>query len=409
VFPFARRPPYGRPVTLDQHERLERACAQLTPPFACVDLDAFDANAADLVRRANGKPLRLASKSVRSRALQRRVLDGPPGFRGILALTLPEALWLAGHGFDDLVVGYPTADRRALEELVRDGAPITVMVDSVEHLDLIAEAGATAPSPVRVCLELDAGLHLLGGRVRIGARRSPLHEPRALAAFAAEVVRRPELRLVGIMGYESQIAGVGDAPPGKRIRASVIRAMQAASARELRTRRAEAVALVEQLAGPLEFVNGGGTGSVESSASERAVTEVAAGSGLFAPALFDAYRRFAPTPAAFFAIPVVRRPEARVATALGGGYVASGAPGPDRLPEPVYPPGLRLDPREAAGEAQTPLLGGPASALRIGDRIWMRHAKAGELCERFTSLFLVSGDRIVDEVPTYRGEGCCFL
>ncbi|MDX6490183.1 MAG: hypothetical protein QOD43_428 [Gaiellaceae bacterium] len=396
-------------MTLSQHERLERACAQLTAPFACVDLDAFDANAAELVRRAKGKPLRLASKSVRCRALQRRVLDGPPGFRGTLALTLPEAIWLAGHGFDDLVVGYPTADRRALERLVRDGAPVTVMVDSVEHLDLIAEAGASAQSPVRVCLELDAGLHLLGGRVRIGARRSPLHEPRALAAFAADVLRRPELRLVGIMAYESQIAGVGDAPPGKRIGTAMIRAMQAASARELPARRAEAVARVEELAGPLEFVNAGGTGSVESSASEPAVTEVAAGSGLFAPALFDGYRRFTPTPAAFFAVPVVRRPSPEVATALGGGYVASGAPGRDRLPEPVYPPGLRLDPREAAGEAQTPLLGRAAAALRIGDRIWLRHAKAGELCERFASLFLVSGDRIVDEISTYRGEGCCFL
>jgi D-serine deaminase-like pyridoxal phosphate-dependent protein len=262
---------------------------------------------------------------------------------------------------------------------------------------------------VRVCLELDAGLHLVGGRVRIGARRSPLHEPRALAAFAADVLRRPELRLVGIMGYESQIAGVGDAPPGKRMGAPVIRAMQAASARELRARRAEAVAGVEEVAGPLEFVNAGGTGSIESSASEPAVTEVAAGSGLFAPVLFDGYRRFTPAPAAFFAIPVVRRPSREVATALGGGYVASGPPGRDRLPEPVYPPGLRLDPREAAGEAQTPLLGRAAAELRIGDLIWMRHAKAGELCERFTSLFLVSGDRIVDELPTYRGEGCCFL
>jgi D-serine deaminase-like pyridoxal phosphate-dependent protein len=396
-------------MTLDQHERLERACAQLTPPFACVDLDAFDVNAAELVRRANGKPLRLASKSVRCRALQRRVLDSPPGFRGILALTLPEALWLAGHGFDDIVVGYPTADRSAVEQLVGDGVPVTLMVDAVEHLDLIAAAGASAQSPVRVCVELDAGLHLFGGRVQIGARRSPLHEPSALAAFAAEVVRRPELRLVGIMGYESQIAGVGDAPPGKRIGAPVIRAMQAASARELRARRAEAVARVEEVAGPLEFVNAGGTGSIEGSASEPAVTEVAAGSGLFAPVLFDGYRRFTPTPAAFFAIPVVRRPSPEVATALGGGYVASGPPGRDRLPEPVYPPGLRLDPREAAGEAQTPLLGPAAARLRVGDRIWMRHAKAGELCERFASLFVVSGDRIVDELPTYRGEGCCFL
>jgi D-serine deaminase-like pyridoxal phosphate-dependent protein len=396
-------------VTLSQHQRLERACAELTPPFACVDLDAFDANAADLVRRAAGTTLRLASKSVRCRALQRRVLDGPPGFRGVLALTLPEALWLAGHGFDDLLVGYPTADRPALARLVADGAPVTLMVDAVEQLDLIAAAGATAQRPVRVCIELDAGLRLLGGRVRIGAKRSPLHEPDALAAFAAEVLRRPELRLVGLMAYESQIAGVGDAPRASPVGGALIRAMQAASARELRARRAAAVARVQELAGPLEFVNAGGTGSVERSASEPAVTEVAAGSGLLAPALFDRYRAFAPTPAAFFAIPVVRRPGPGVATALGGGYIASGAPGRDRLPEPVHPPGLRLDPREGAGEAQTPLLGPAADALRVGDRVWMRHAKAGELCERFASLFLVSGERIVEEVPTYRGEGCCFL
>jgi D-serine deaminase-like pyridoxal phosphate-dependent protein len=376
-------------VALSQHQRLERACAELTPPFACVDLDAFDANAADLVRRAAGTPLRLASKSVRCRALQRRVLDGWPGFRGILALTLPEALWLAGHGFDDLVVGYPTVDRPALARLVGEGTPVTLMVDAVEHLDLIAAAGATAEQPVRVCIELDAGLRLLGGRVRIGAKRSPLHDPEALAAVAAEVLGRPELRLVGLMAYESQIAGVGDAPRARPVRGAVIHAMQDASARELRARRAAAVARVRELAGPLEFVNAGGTGSIERSASEPAVTEVAAGSGLLAPALFDRYRGFAPTPAAFFAIPVVRRPA--------------------RLPEPVYPPGLRLDPREGAGEAQTPLLGPAAETLRVGDRVWMRHAKAGELCERFSSLFLVSGERIVDEVPTYRGEGCCFL
>jgi D-serine deaminase-like pyridoxal phosphate-dependent protein len=396
-------------MALSQHERLERACAELTAPFACIDLDAFEANAADLVRRAGGTPLRLASKSVRCRALVRRVLDGSPGFRGILALTLPEALWLAEHGFDDLVVGYPTADRPALARLVRDGAPVTLMVDAVEQLDLILAAGATAQRPVRVCIELDAGLRLLGGRVRIGAKRSPLHEPEALAAFAREVLDRPELRLVGLMAYESQIAGVGDAPLARPVGAALIRAMQAASARELRRRRAEAVARVRELAGPLEFVNAGGTGSVELSASEPAVTEVAAGSGLFAPSLFDRYRSFSPTPAAFFALPIVRRPGPGVATALGGGYVASGVPARDRLPDPVYPRGLRLDRREGAGEAQTPLLGPAASSLRVGDRVWMRHAKAGELCERFSSLFLVSGERILDEVPTYRGEGRCFL
>jgi len=177
-------------------------------------------------------------------------------------------------------------------------------------------------------------------------------------------------------------------------------------ARELAARRASVVQAVRAVA-PLRFVNGGGTGSVEATASEALVTEVAAGSGLFAPALFDTYRAFTPRPAAFFALPVVRRPSARVATVLGGGYPASGRAGRDRLPRPVAR-GLRLDRQEGAGEVQTPLRGPAAAGLRIGDRVWMRHAKAGELCERFDVLHLVQGERRVATVPTYRGEGRAF-
>ncbi len=142
-------------------------------------------------------------------------------------------------------------------------------------------------------------------------------------------------------------------------------------------------------------------------AAEPAVTEVAAGSGLFGPTLFDTYRAFRPRPAAFFVLPVVRKPSSRVATALGGGYPASGAAGRDRLPRPVLPPGLRLDAREGAGEVQTPLLG--ADGLRVGDRVWFRHAKAGELCERFDVVHVVKEGAVVDSVPTYRGEGKTFL
>ncbi|MBJ8340162.1 amino acid deaminase/aldolase [Antrihabitans sp. YC3-6] len=391
-----------------QYDRLERACADLDGPFAVVDLDAFDTNAADLVRRAGGTPIRVASKSIRVRALVQRALDSSPEFQGVLALTLPEALWLAKEGFEDIVVAYPSTDRAALASLVGAGGRITVMVDSVEHLDLIEAAGANAAEPVRVCLELDAGLWLLGGRIKLGPRRSPLHTPADVVGLAEEVLRRPGLRLVGLMGYEGQIAGVGNNVAGAPLTNLLIRGMQHLSARELVSRRTETVERIRALT-PLEFVNAGGTGSLETSSAEPGVTEVAAGSGLYAPRLFDTYAGFHPTPAAFYALPIVRRPGKGVVTALGGGYVASGATGPDRLPQPEYPSGLRLDAREGAGEAQTPLLGEAADRLKIGDKVWMRHAKAGELFERFDSVHLISGEAIVDEVPTYRGEGHAFL
>lgn len=415
--------PAREPAGDGELARLNAATAGLDPPFACVDLDAFDANARDLVRRAGGKPIRVASKSIRCRALLGRVLAFDSSFRGTLAFTLPEALWLAGHGFEELVVAYPTVDRGALRALVggENAGRISLMVDSVEQLDLIAEAVATRTGaggadsdvpasvrPIRVVIDVDASWRALGGRLRIGVWRSPLRSPAQAAAFAREIVTRPGLQLIGLMAYEAQIAGIGDRPPGRPLFGAVLRAVQAASIRELAARRAEVVAAVQAVA-PLQFVNGGGTGSLERTSREAAVTELAAGSGLYGPGLFDAYRAFRPRPAALFALPVVRRPAPDVATVLGGGYLASGAGDAARLPRPHLPAGLCLDSREGAGEVQTPLLGPAADGLRPGDRVWFRHAKAGELCERFAALHLIRGDRVVETVPTYRGEGCCFL
>jgi D-serine deaminase-like pyridoxal phosphate-dependent protein len=399
------------------HEALARATAGLQPPFAVLDLGALRANAADMVRRAAGRPIRVASKSVRCRAVLRAVLDRE-GYRGVLAFTLPEALWLAagtGPIAEDVVVGYPTADPTALRALAADpdlAARVTIMVDSVEQVEFVTAAVRDGAHPVRVCLDLDASLRPLAGRLHIGVRRSPVHSPDQARTLAEAVVAREQLRLVGLMCYEAHIAGLGDAAPGGGIGGALgraaIRGMQRVSRRELARRRAAAVAAVRAVA-PLEFVNGGGTGSLESTSAEDAVTEVAAGSGLYGPALFDTYRAFTPAPAAFFVLPVVRRPAPDIATVLGGGWVASGAAGPDRLPTPVWPVGLRLTAREGAGEVQTPLVGVAAEGLRVGDRVWFRHCKAGELAERVDTLHLVDGDRLVGEVPTYRGEGRAFL
>ncbi len=391
------------------YERLTRLTAGVDPPLAAVDLAAFDANADDLRRRVRGVPIRVASKSVRCRALQARVL-AQPGFAGVLAFSLAEALWLA-RDVADVVVAYPTADRTALAALARDEQAlgrVTIMVDSADQLDLVdAVVPPAQRGEVRVCLDLDASLDALSGRVHVGARRSPVHRPEQAVELARLVAARPGFRLVGLMAYEAQIAGVGNAPPGRPLRGLAVRLMQRASAAELVARRARVVEAVRREA-DLELVNGGGTGSADRTAAEPAITEVAAGSGLYGPALFDQYRQFRPWPAAVFALPVVRRPGPGVATVFAGGWVASGAPGPDRLPVPVHPAGLRLSGSEAAGEVQTPLLGPPAGTLAVGDRVWFRHAKAGELCEHVNSLHLVGADDAVQEVPTYRGEGKAF-
>jgi D-serine deaminase-like pyridoxal phosphate-dependent protein len=404
-------------------QRYNEATAHLEPPFAIVDLAAMRANAEAMTRRAAGKPIRLASKSVRCRELIGQALR-ISGFRGILAFTLPEALWLAERGAgDDIVVAYPTADRAALARLAGDqaaAATITVMVDCQEHLDMIEKAAASpvpattgassngGPYPIRVCIDIDAGYLALRGLVRAGARRSPVRTPADAAVLAKAIAARPGLRLVGLMAYEGQIAGVGDNPAGRPLYAVAVRYMQRKSGAELATRRAAIVAAVREIA-PLEFVNGGGTGSIEKTAGEPAVTEIGAGSGLYQPRLFDSYRGFSGRPAALFALPVVRRPGPGVVTALGGGYLASGAANRARLPSPYLPPGLRLDREEGAGEVQTPLLGAAADGLRIGDRVWLRHAKAGELCERFNELHLIEGGAVVATAPTYRGEGKAFL
>lgn len=392
--------------------RLDSAVAALPAPLRTpamvVDLDAFDANASDLVRRAGGTPLRVASKSLRVPALVQRAL-ARPGFRGVLSYSLREALWLHDQRItDDIVMGYPSVDRESLATLVTSpsaASAITLMVDSVDHLDVVDSVRSSKAVSIRIAIDVDAGLRMSGQHV--GPKRSPLQDTADVVALARAVAQRPGFTLVGVMTYEGQVAGVPDDVPGQRAKSLIVRRLKTASVEQLKVRRHEIDAALREIA-PLEFWNAGGSGSVESSASDPVVTEVAAGSGLLVPGLFDHYKSFSPRPAAFFAVPVVRRPSASMVTVAGGGFIASGPAGDDRVPIPWAPPGLHLTGLEGAGEVQTPLTGHPAATLKVGDLVWFRHAKSGELFEHTNTVHLLADSAMVDEVPTYRGAGNAF-
>jgi len=388
-------------------ERLDAATRGLPAPLAAVDMAALEANADDLVHRAQGLPIRIATKSVRCREVLRRVLSRD-GFRGLMAYSLAEAVWLVRGGMTDVLVAYPSVDREAFRTVASDATlaeQITVVVDDPQHLALIAASLDPGSRPVRVCLDIDASLRI--GPLHLGVRRSPVHTVEQATTAARVITQSPAVRLVGLMFYDAQLAGVPDSSPA-------VAAMKRRSVAELRSRRSRIVDAVGRQV-PLEFVNGGGTGSLDLVAGDPDLTEVAAGSGLFGPTLFDGYRSFTPRSALGYALSVTRRPAPGVRTLFGGGYVASGPAGRSRVPTPVLPAGLSLVGAEGVGEVQTPVTGAAADRLDIGDRVWWRHAKAGELCERFAVLHLVEGDDVgldgaptVTSAPTYRGEGQCF-
>lgn len=371
----------------------DRATAGLGAPLVVLDLDAYEANAADLVSRAAGRPVRVASKSLRCRWVLSDVLSRP-GFSGVMAYAAAEAVWLAREGQRDVFVAYPSVDVEALTAVGADAdlrREVTVTVDSVEHVRWLRDTLGERARGLGVAVDVDASVRV--GRAHLGVRRSPTRTP-AQALSVVRAARGIGLEVRGLMFYDAQVAGLPDSP--------AVRLLKKRSVAELVERRAAVVAAVRTEA-DLRFVNGGGTGSLHTFADDTAVTELAAGSGLYAPTLFDGYDAFAPRPAMAFAAPVVRRPGRGIVTAFGGGYVASGQPGWSRVPTPVRR-GLALLRSEAAGEVQTPVEG-DVDGLALGDRVWLRGAKAGELLERFDRVHLVRGGELLDTVPTYRGDG----
>lgn len=379
-------------------------------PFAYLDLDLLEQNTRQIIERAGGKRIRLASKSLRSVAVLKRLLSADPRIRGIMCYTAREAAYLTKQGFDDLLIGYPCwheLDIATVAQATMAGGHITLMIDSVAHVEQIERVAQRYDVRLPLCLDIDMSLFVPG--LHFGAWRSPVRTPEQARPIIERILRSQHVWLVGIMGYEAQIAGVGDRYPGKAPKNTLVRFLKHRSVREVAARRAAIFELIASYHLSLRFVNGGGTGSIDSTRAEPAVTEITVGSGFYSPALFDNYRSFRYQPAAGFAIEIVRQAAPHIYTCLGGGYVASGAAGRDKLPQPYLPAGAQLDSLEGAGEVQTPIRYNGPVQLAVGDPIFLRHSKAGELCERFTHLLFVVNGAVVDEAPTYRGDGQCFI
>lgn len=398
------------------YQKYSQALRGLSLPQVYLDMDFFDKNIEDILQRAGSeKTIRLATKSLRCPALMRYILEKSPRFQGLMCYHPREAVWLSREkGFDDLLVAYPSVHSPDIEEVAKElakGKRIILMVDRVEHLDCLQKVAQKTGQKFLICIDIDLSMPLLAGKIHFGVRRSHIQSMQDLKAWVQIYEKyQASLELVGLMGYEAQIAGLGEKTPGKALLNKLIPWLKKRSIQKLRSFRQEAVEYLRQELGiALPLVNAGGTGSLESSREEALVTELTVGSGFYSPLLFDYYQEFQHLPAMGFALQIVRKPSSGIYTCAGGGYVASGALGIEKIPQPYLPEGLKLDPNELAGEVQSPLYYRGSLPLKIGDMVFFRHAKAGELLEHALEIQALRQDKIINSFASYRGLGQLFL
>ena len=395
--------------TLKTYQDYKHILSELTPPYAFVDLDYLDKNIQDITAKNNQKPIRIATKSVRCKSLLSYLLKHPE-LQGLMCYTASEAVFLSRQGFDDLLVAYPSMDRAAIAEVcleLKKGKTIYLMVDHLTQVELIDSIAHSHDVVAPLCIDMDMSSDYPG--LHFGVWRSPLKHAHQVLKFAQSTTHFQHIAIRGLMGYEAQIAGVGDLMPQQKLKNKVVQGLQRQSFPAVSKRRQKAVKKLNKAGFKLDFVNGGGTGSLAMTAEDPSVTETTVGSGFYSPVLFDHYSHFQYQPAAAYAIQIVRQPQPHIYTCLGGGYIASGAIGKEKQPLVYLPQGAHLLDLEGAGEVQTPVKYQGDVPLKLGDPVFLRHSKAGELCERFNEMVLIRGKKIEETVKTYRGEGLCFV
>ncbi|MAZ47021.1 MAG: amino acid aldolase [Halobacteriovoraceae bacterium] len=381
-----------------------------TPPYSFLFLDELDKNIDLSLKRAGDKQIRVATKSVRSKDVLKYLAQKLGNrFNGFMCFHLDEVLWLSEHFKTSFLMGYPQkpneVQARKLAQRVQAGHEIIFMVDSTEQLEHLNRIGEMFSVKFEYCLDLDMSLKLPG--LNFGVFRSPLDNQNKVDQLVSKLKDYEHVSCVGLMGYEAQIAGVRDKLYDNFLLDFVVGLLKSFSVKKVYQLRAYATKKASELF-KLKFVNGGGTGSLEVTAKDHSVTEITVGSGYFAPALFDGYdKRF--HPALGYAMAVQRRPSESMFTVHGGGYVASGAVGRDKAPVIISPKGASLIKNEMAGEVQTPVEYKGLQKIELGDPVFFRHSKAGELLERFKDILVVREGKIQETWKSYRGEEKCFL
>ena len=387
----------------------DQVFSSIERPFAWLDFDALNQNI-DFVNSACGeKNIRIATKSVRSVPILQYIAKRLHHFTGFMTYTASETNYLLEQGLDQLLIGYPVYEQRTIAKLaewVKKGKSVTFMIDSIEQLEILNEIAVRENVQLAICIDLNVSTDY---RVLyFGTKRSPIATFETLDALLKQLENYPQLIVHGVMGYDAQIAGVADhSAQFLGAKGALIRKLKKQSLKKITSFRQFAVAHVKSMF-PLKFVNAGGSGSMELMSSQRDVTEITVGSAFFAPALFDGYDSLRLQPSAGFALRVTRKFSGNIVVCHGGGYIASGAIGQDRLPTFLERERFSFTSLEGPGEVQTPIIV-KNGQVEIGDTIYMRHAKAGELCERFQVLHAIEGGQYVGPIKTYRGDGQCFL
>lgn len=399
------------------YDLIKHQVAKLEMPAMLVNMDALDQNIALFKKAAeqSGKNIRVATKSIRVPELIRYILDkGGEKFNGLMCFSLEEAAYLFQQNFTNIFVAYPTvsnADLALFFQLTQAKHKLSLAVDSIAQIKCIEEvwkknAGNANFEKAKLCIDVDMSWKPFGSH--LGVFRSSIISVETFTELLDYMLQSNFVQPVGVMGYEAQVAGMGDQNPFAPLLNPAKKIIKKLSVRDIFQKRKKLHQMLQEKGVDLEFFNGGGTGSVNSTQKEPWITEIAVGSGFLQAHLFDYYALNQCEPAFCFALQVSRKPQKNIATCKSGGFIASGEIGKDKMPLPFLPQGIKITANEGFGEVQTPVIIPPNIRITLGDPLFFRPAKSGEIAEHFIKYYLFRNNQITGSAKTYRGEGECF-